>query len=468
MPLIKTHELKSMTMLALPLMAALLAQKGMQVIDTIMLGWFGPVALAAGALAVTTFITVVVFCMGTLSVVGVFIMHARGADQHADDIKSILQQGFCLALLLAVPGMLLVWQVPAILLKVGQDAAIVANVRLILHSWVWGLPGYLLFLTMREFIAAFARTRIIMLITLCSIPLTFIFNYVFMYGKYGMPSLGIAGIGVAGAIVMWLMFLSALFYSRSQTLLKPYIQHINPLWINYRTLKSMIYLGVPSGVMLVLDMGMFSVAAIMIGYFDTADLGAFQITMQCAAIAFTFPAAWSMIIALQVGHAVGAKDISRAARYAYFGLGVSLLISLSIAMLVIFFPRIIVGLFLAASDANVEHVRQVSLSFIKVVALFLCFDALQIIANGILRGFKDTFIPMLLSVGCYWGLGLGSAYFLAFHTPLDAIGVWYGLTLGICSVAMVLLLRFFQQLRHQSRDCQAYVRRPGRMPGSMP
>jgi multidrug resistance protein, MATE family len=148
MPIIALSEIKAVAKLALPLMAAFLAQKGMQLIDTVMMGWIGPDALAAGALALVTFMTLIVFCMGTLSAVGVFCAHARGANTLLG-VTTALQNGLCLALLLALPLMLLVWHIPALLLATGQVPGVVHNSQLLLHSLVWGVPGLLLFLVGR-------------------------------------------------------------------------------------------------------------------------------------------------------------------------------------------------------------------------------------------------------------------------------------------------------------------------------
>ena len=214
--------MKSIAVLVLPLMAAFLAQKGMQFIDTIMMGWIGPEALAAGALGTSVFITVLVFCMGTLSSVGVFIVRAKGAN-HNYDIQINLQHGLFLALMISVPCMLAVWFAPNALLMIGEDPLVIQNVTYLLHGLVWGLPGFLLFLVMREFIAAFSFTRVVMCVALGSIPLTFIANYVLIYGLYGFPKSGISGIGYAGAIIMWFMFICLWAYSKRHLVLKPYV-----------------------------------------------------------------------------------------------------------------------------------------------------------------------------------------------------------------------------------------------------
>jgi multidrug resistance protein, MATE family len=443
--MIKNHEIKSIIVIALPLMAAFLAQRGMQFIDTVMMGWIGPTALAAGALGTALFATVLIFCMGVLSAIGIFIVRAKGAD-NINDIKSTLQHGFCLALLLSVPSMLIIWFIPPILLRIGEDPLVVRDTTLLLHGMSWGLPGFLLFLVLREFISAFSLTFVVMIVSFFSIPLTFAVNYILIYGKYHFPQLGIAGIGYGNAIVMWFMFLSLLLYSKSHPLLKTHII-TKPFKFDYAKFSDMLHIGLPSGTLVLLEAGMFLSTAIMMGFFGIAALAAHQIALQCVNIAYTLPVALSMATALQVGHAAGAKNLVQVKRTALFSFAVVLMTSAMIAIIFVFASNSIVSLFLHRGEDNFTEVHQFATSFIGIAALFLCFDAMQSVANGALRGLRDTFVPMLLSIGCYWVLGVGGAYYLSMFTHLGANGIWYGLTLGLCSAAIILMLRFFKKLK---------------------
>ena len=217
--MIKKAEVKSIITIALPLMAAFIAQRGMQVIDTVMMGWIGPTALAAGAIGTALFTTVLIFCMGVLSAIGIFIARAKGAE-NLSDIKTTMQHGFCLALFLSIPCMLIIWFIPPLLLTIGEDPLVVADATLLLHGMVWGFPGFLLFLVLREFISAFSLTLIVMIVSLFSIPLTFAANYILIYGKYHFPQFGIEGIGYGGSIVMWFMFFCLLAYSKNISVIK--------------------------------------------------------------------------------------------------------------------------------------------------------------------------------------------------------------------------------------------------------
>ena len=441
----KLQITKHIIHIALPLMAALLAQRAMQFIDNVMMGWLGPTALAAGAIGTAIFVTVLLFCMGTLSGAGVFIARAKGAN-NIDDIKSTVQHGYCLALFLSIPCILIILFSPHLLLQIGEDPIVIKKTRLLLHGMVWGFPGMLLFLVLRECVSAFSKTLIIMIITLLSIPLTFLANYVLMYGKYHFPPLGIAGIGYGSAIVMWFMFFSLLCYSKYHAVLNTHI-NLTSFQFNVEKLRDMVSIGIPSGILFLLEAGMFLATTVMMGYFGVLALAAHQIALQCANIAYTLPPALAIATTLQISHAMGAKNFPEIKHTALISLSIALAISAVIALLFIFASSFLVELFLKNGTAHFKEILPLATSFLRIAALFLCFDAVQSVMNGALRGLRDTFIPMVFSIGCYWLLGVGTAYYLSMHTRLVATGIWYGLTLGLCSVAMMLTLRFFGKIK---------------------
>lgn len=447
--MIKNREIKSTISLILPLMAAFLAQKSMQFIDTLMMGWLGPSALAAGAFGTTIYMTVLVFCMGNLSAVGVFIARAKGANDKQEVIAS-LQNGIWMALILSLPCIGLIWLAPHFLIKT-ENPAVIHNATLLLHGLSIGFPGYLLFLVFREFITAFSLTRIVMIVTTLSVPLTFFINYILIYGKFGLPSLGVAGVGYAGAIVMWFMFLGLLFYSLRHAELKKYL-HFNIDEFDLIKIKDMFFIGFPSGSFFILESAMFMSVTIMMSHFGVDALAAFQIAMQCAIIAYAIPFSLSMATALQVGHAAGAREFYRFKTIALQNFSIGLVFSLSIASLFILFPGFFIKIFL--NDNNHIHTIQLATSFLFIAAFFQCFDALQAIANGMLRGLKDTFIPMVSSIGCYWIIGMISAYYLSFHTALGPKGIWYGITFSISSLGIVLMLRLIKKLKSIETNCK--------------
>lgn len=454
MILFKFKEIKTFVILCAPLAAAFLAQKGMQFIDTLMMGWIGPQALAAGALATNIFVTILVFCRGILSMIGISIVHARASAQ-VRDIQSLLHQAGYLALVMSIPAMLLAWQAPFYLVAMGQDPAVAADAQRLLQGLVWGMPGFLLFYVLREFISAFALARAVMIVAFISIPLTFAGNYVLIYGKLGFPALGVAGIGYATAAVCWFMFGSLLFYCQKQSILKQYIswQFSKP---DFAQLKALWVTGFGSGVIFVLDTATFLTAALLTGHFGVTALAAYQIAFQCTSIAYNLPLAVSIVTALEVGHAYAIKNLALAKRVIYLGLSTGLAISVILSILFVCAPRQIVHLFLPNS-AHLSNIFSTAQLFLLAASLILCVDGAQLIIIGALRGFKDTFWPMLMSVVCYLLIGVTFAYLLSFHTSLGALGIWFGLFLGIASLCLFAGLRLRQHLNALSfidRHCE--------------
>jgi MATE family, multidrug efflux pump len=441
-------EIKHFLLLCAPLIAAFLAQKGMQFIDTMMMGWIGPNALAAGALATNIFITILVFCRGVLSAVGVAIVHERATGQPAN-IQKLLHQAIYLAIALAIPAMLLAWQAPFYLSALGQNPEVIADTQKLLHGLLWGIPAYLLFYVLREFISAFALARAIMMVAIISIPLTFAGNYALIYGKYGLPALGITGIGYANAGVCWFIFASLLFYCQKQSVLRQYTswQFTKPDWVQ---IKKLWITGFGSGVILVLDMATFLAAALLTGYFGVTALAAYQIALQCASIAYNLPSAISVITALEVGHAFASKNWPKVKKTFYFGISSSLVISICLSILFVGFPRMVTRLFLP-DLTHAQAVFTIAQEFLIVASFLLCFDGAQSIIIAALRGLNDTFWPMIMSVICYLLIGLTAAYLLSFHTPLGATGVWYGLLLGIASLCVFAGWRWRRRMINLSK-----------------
>lgn len=447
----KLEEIKSTLHIALPLVAAFLAQKSIQLTDTIMMGWLGPFSLAAAALGTTLFMTVMIFCIGTISSVGVFIANARGGKQE-DEIKNNLQQGFYLVLILSLPCMLIIWLYPHLLAHTQQDIRIINNTRLLLHSLVWGFPGALLFFLFREIITAFKLTHAIMITIVIAVPLTFGANYILMYGKLGFPALGIAGIGYASASIMWFMFFCLLIYSHTQPLLKKYIFPLHFFQLDIPKLRALFKVGLPSGTISILDAGTVLFAAIMMSSFGVYALAAHQIALQCVMVAYTIPFALSMVTAVQVGHAMGANDLNQVKRYTLIGLSLGLLTSVTMALLFICVPQTLLKVFLVSENFYVQQVKSLAIQFLIIAAFFQCLDATQAIMNGALRGLKDTLVPMFLVLICFGLIGIGSAYYLAFHTNIGPVGIWYGLTIGLCSAGVILVLRFLQKIHRLSMN----------------
>ena len=150
---------------------------------------------------------------------------------------------------------------------------------------------------------------------------------------------------------------------------------------------------------------------------------------------------------MRVGYWIGAGQ-PLAARHAGFvaiALGVAFM-AMSGCVLVLA-PHAIVGLYLHLDDPKNAQTVALAASLLGVAAVFQIVDGMQTVASGVLRGLKDTRVPMLAAALGYWGIGFPTGYMLAFHFNGGTKGLWWGLAAGLASVAVLMTLRFDRMSR---------------------
>jgi MATE family multidrug resistance protein len=204
-------------------------------------------------------------------------------------------------------------------------------------------------------------------------------------------------------------------------------------------MRKLVVIGAPISISFLLEYGLFGAAGLLMGVISTTALAAHQIALQVAAILFMVPFGISMAATVRVGHAVGRGDAAGVRRAGYIAtwLGIVLAAVLTAAVMVSRFG--IAEVFLGEST---DGTAELSATLLLVGSTFFIADAIQTVAAGSLRGMNDTRIPLLLATFSYWLVGFPCAGLLGFWTPLGAVGVWIGLSVGTAFYAVLLLLRF--------------------------
>lgn len=441
-------ELYLTTKLASPLVAALLAQMAIEIVNTLMLGRLGHQALAGGSLGIAMFITMTIISTGLFTSTGILISRSFGAGKH-EDIARTLNQALYLALFLSIPFVAILWNASTLLLWIGEPADIVSLTAQFTHALVWGVPPLLAYLVLREFVCALSFTKIIMFLALLTTPLAALTSYILMYGKWGFPALGIAGVGYSTALMEWCLMIVILIFIFNNKTLRPYFifHQLNPVsWIK---LKEMVKLSIPVSMTMGLEASLFSVTTLLMGYFGADALAAHQIAMQCSTLAFMFPLGVAQATAIRVGQKIGEGSVDRAKYAGYVGLILGGALAIFTAVIFLTVPTTLIHLFIDVNDPVHQSLVTMAISFMTVLALFQLLDAMQAILNGALRGLKDTFVPMWLGLFSYWVVGLLSGYSLAFLFNLGGIGLWWGLGIGVGVAGVLLLIRFYYRIRKE-------------------
>ncbi|MGF1592202.1 MAG: MATE family efflux transporter [Kiloniellaceae bacterium] len=438
------REILATLRLAAPLVFTQLAMIGINTTDIVMMGWLGPADLAAGALGMNIYIPLFLFGMGIATVVAPMTAQALGGRDFRG-VRRTVRQGFWLTLLFGAVFTAIIWNGRHILLATGQDPAIALLAQDYLQAVAWGLVPSLLFVVLRCFVTAHSRPRSVLVITLLAVAVNALGNYGLMFGNFGLPRWELTGAGVTSSVVSALMFLVLLGYVLRDRRFRRYAI-LGRFWrSDWPRFVELFRVGVPIGLTIVAEAGLFSAAAFLMGLISTEALAAHAIALQCAAVAFMVPLGIGQAAVVRVGLAAGAcdRDGVRRAGWAAFVAG-ALFMTCS-ALVFWFAGGWLVELFLDASVPENGPVIELAVAFLVIAALFQLVDGGQVIGVHVLRGLKDTTVPMWLAIGGYWAIGFVASIVLAFPLGLGGRGVWIGLALGLALVALAVTWRFHRR-----------------------
>jgi MATE family multidrug resistance protein len=431
------NELSALLKLTTPIIVTQLAQMSMGVADTVMAGRVSAPDLAGVALGGNLFWPVMITLGGVLQSVTPSVAQLRGAG-HLDRIAHVIRQ----ALWLAIGGSVLL----LFLLQfsreayefIGVDPAGIPIAVAYLDGLLWGLPPVLGYFVLRYLCEGMGWTVPGMVIALAALLLKLPLNYLFIYGGLGIPAMGGAGCGWSSAIVMWFelfAMLGVMLFSRMRAV------HVFSYFERpaRAEITRLVRLGVPIGGTRFFEVGLFSLVALLVGRLGIDSLAAHQIAGTMNGVTFMIPLSLGVAATIRVGYNVGAGRLDEARLSAFVALSASLLFAAAAGIALLVFRHEIAGWY--STDTVVVALAADLLVFI---AVYQIFDDTQAAAIGALFGYKDTRIPMWVTLVSYWfvALPLGAALgFGAFGSVSGVKGFWWGLTVGLGLVACILSAR---------------------------
>lgn len=434
-------EFLAIVRLAAPLVAAQLSHVMMVFTDTLMMGLLGPAELAGGGLGAACYAFVSTFCVGVIAAVGNLVAIRQGAGDRAGLVQ-LTQNGLWLGLALALLAGLLLWNLPPILALAGQQAENISAAKAFLTTLVFALPGYMIFMVLRGFSAAIGQPGPVMGISIGAALVNFVLNWALLHGWFGLPQLGLAGIGLATALVSsgmalllaWHLLRHANFsaYRLTQGLLQP----------RWHALKELLCLGLPIGGSYALESGLFALSTLCMGALGSNQLAAHQIAIQSVYVAFMVPVGISYATTFRIGQHFGAGQLQQARQAGRLGLLLGAACMLCFALLFWLAPYWVVGLFIDLGDARFAELAALAANLLAIAACFEFFDGIQTIAMAAIRGLKDGRTSLIVGLICYWLIGAPLIWLLSFQLAWGAYGVWWGLAGALACAAIGLSLCF--------------------------
>ena len=435
---------------AWPILIAQLLSMGMMIADTLIAGHHGTADLAGIAIGSSFNVSVIMLLAGILQAIAPTVAHHVGARQH-HEIGPALQQGFWLALLLAIPGVALLLAPRGLLAWADVPADVAASAADYLAATAAGLPALLLYRTFYAFNNAVGRPRALMaisaIVTSTHIPLA----WALTNGKLGLPEFGGTGCGISTAVVNWLSLICGLIYLLRNADYRQYA--IFSAWQppRRRALGKLLRLGLPMGMSTFIDISSFTLIAILAARLGMETVAGHRVIANLTGLLYMLPLSLSIATMVLVGQAVGGRDPQRARHTARLGLSLTLGCAVLMGTLLWLGRQPLVEM--STSDPAVQAI---ALGLVIYLCLYQGLDGLQTLAAYALRGYKVTLLPMLLHTFCFWGIGLSGGYWLSFAAPWRSAapslaGFWEGCVLATAVATLLFgsLLRVVAQ-RHEA------------------
>ncbi|WP_245418029.1 MATE family efflux transporter [Cohaesibacter celericrescens] len=434
-------ELRATVALAWPLVLTQLAQFSLQTTDVIMMGWLGRDYLAAGSLASALLHPLLLLGIGSLTAVAPMVAQAIGARDYTS-VRRTARQGIWVSALLAIIVMTILYQAETIFISLGQIEQTSAMAQSYLNFAALGLFPAMGFIALRGLVTAHSETKVVLIVTIGSFFVNALGNYTLMFGNFGFPRLELAGAGISTSVVNTFVFVALLiFVGRGKTYraYQVFARFWKPDWPRF---LEMLRIGVPIGLMIMVEVGLFSAATVLMGWLGNDELAAHTVALQCAAIAFMVPLGLSQATTIRTGLAYGRKSLEgiRVAGWVSIVMGTSFMALTCLLFLTI--PNSLIRLFLDPANPQNATPHLLAVSYLAYAGLFQLFDGLQAMTAGTLRGLGDTSGPMIIAILGYWACGLPTSYYFGFILDWQGEGIWLGLAMGLAVTGVALLIRF--------------------------
>jgi multidrug resistance protein, MATE family len=405
--------------------------------------------LAAGALGSNLYFAPLIFGLGLMNATAPMMAIELGRNRHSvRDIRRTVRQGLWIAVLVCIPLWLFMWNVETVLRWMGQDPALAREAGVYVRWLQWAMLPFFGYLVLRSFLSALERPGWALVVVVIAVVFNALAAWGLIFGKLGLPRMGIAGCGLATTMASVVMFVGLAVVVSVDRRFRRY-RLFGRFWrADWPRFRALLMLGLPIAGTVIFEVWIFNAAALLMGLINAESLAAHAIAIQIASISFMVPMGLSQAATVRVGRAYGAGDpvgVTRAGWMAYV-IGVSFMALMALTMVTL--PTLLISGFIDVGDPDNAAVVALAVTFLAFAGLFQIFDGAQAVALGMLRGLHDTRMPMIYALIGYWGVGLPLGVLLAFRFGAGGSGIWIGLSLGLAVVAVLLLARWLRRERH--------------------
>lgn len=429
--------------LAAPIAIAQAGTQLMSVVDTAVVGRAGSTELAATGLGASLFFGFSILGMGIVMGIDPLIAQSLGAG-NLRAAKRIFWQGIWLSLAMSVLICSLIACAPALIGAIGVDTQVADLAWKYLFIRMGNVPTLLAFLVFRSYLQAAHATRAMVVAMIAGNVFNLFADILFVFGGSAFPEWtgplrNVPAMGVPGAALA-----SVLGGLLQLAIVIPAVRGIDdgggaPKRLNPSDIRASLRLGIPVGLQMGAEYGVFALVGLLAGRMGPIPLAAHQLALTMAAFTFTVAMGIGSAGAVQVGRAIGAGDRERTQRQGVLSFILGGAVMALSAIVFVALPEPISRIITDQPD-----VLKVAIPLLAIAAVFQISDGVQAVGSGVLRGAGDTRFAFLANVMAHWFIGLPVALLLGFKLRMGIFGLWWGLCTGLIVVAIILVWRFMR------------------------
>ncbi|MFD2699944.1 MATE family efflux transporter [Paenibacillus shunpengii] len=427
---------KQFFVILLPILITQISLSAMTFFDTNMSGHFSPVDLAGVAIGSSLWIPIQTGLSGILLGITPIVSQLVGSGEKNKVRYNVIQALYlagALGIVVIAAGMILL---NPVLQFMNLEQRVEDVAFYYLFAMAFGIVPLFGYTVLRNYMDALGQTRITMMITLISLPVNILLNYVLIFGNLGVPQFGGIGAGIASAVTYWVIFIISIFFVHR---VEPFAQYgifRERHKISIQKWKELTQIGVPIGFAIFFETSIFSAVTLLMSRFDTNTIAAHQAALNFASTLYMLPLSISMALTILVGYEVGAQRAKDARTYSRIGIGSAIILSLVTAVILMVFGEQVARIY--STERTVIELIQ---PFLVYAIFFQISDAVATPVQGALRGYKDVNPAFFITLVAYWLIGLPVGHLTATYTELGPYGYWIGLIAGLAVGAAALMWR---------------------------
>tara|TARA_R110002072_G_scaffold131586_2_gene271344 strand:+ start:60185 stop:61522 length:1338 start_codon:yes stop_codon:yes gene_type:complete len=416
-----------------------------QLVDNIMVGQLGTAELAAVSLGNSFMFIAMSLGIGFSTAITPLVAEADGENNFASG-KSAFKHGLFLCSVLGILLFLMVFAAKPIMYAMNQPSEVVDLAMPYLNLVAVSLIPLIVFQGFKQFSDGLSLTKYPMYATIAANVVNIILNYIFIFGKFGMPALGVVGAAI-GTLASRVIMVAYLWYVLSQHYkARDYVRNIKIFTLSKQMLKKLLGLGFPSALQMFFEVAIFTSAIWLSGILGKNPQAANQIALNVSSMTFMVAMGFGVAAMIRVGNQKGLKRFLELRRIALSILVLSTLLAVVFAIIFVLFHEALPKLYLDYDNellfADNFQVASIAAKLLLIAAIFQISDTVQVVALGVLRGMQDVKIPTVITFIAYWLIGFPVMYYLSMRSDYGSSGIWIGLLAGLTASSIMLSLRF--------------------------